>query len=75
MSVCPHLNLVIRWTDFYEIRYWAVSLKFVDVLQFLLKSDNGNGQHMKTHMGPCAHLERNSLIFISERKKCFEQKF
>lgn len=83
-SVWPQLGE--RWTDFYEIRYWGVSLKRVHTLQFWSRSDNNNehvawghtvflsakwlGGESRSGEFPC-HLQNSTVKFWRKRQNCY----
>jgi hypothetical protein len=60
--VCVCVLQLKYWTDFYEILYCGVLLKFVDTLQVWLEGDNSRRHFI--------HCECN-LVNVHYREKCF----
>jgi hypothetical protein len=60
--------------DFYIIMYWNVSLKFVDIFQFWLKSDKNDG-HFTWRLTSFSALISNMYNYLNiyGRKKCFKR--
>lgn len=60
--------------NFHEIYYWRVSLKFVNIFHFWLKSDICNRHCVRISVHFCMYLKHNHLNFW-QSEKCFELKF